>query len=80
MRRRFGFGFGVVVVVGFGVSWDERPRTHRWLEDYLGVCPRGDREAALVQSVARKWLVSAVARAMQPGCKVGTMLILVLDG
>jgi len=59
-----------------GLSWDGRPRVDRWLERYAGVRPEGEAHAALVRSVARKWLVSAVARAMEPGCKVDTMLIL----
>ena len=59
-----------------GLSWDGRPRIDGWLERYLGVRPREEAEGAVVRSVARKWLVSAVARAMQPGCKVDTMLIL----
>ena len=40
------------------------------------VRPTSGAHAGLVRSVARKWLVSCVARAMQPGCKVDTMLIL----
>jgi len=59
-----------------GLSWDGRPRVEQWLERFAAVRPRGEGEAALVQSVAKKWLVSAIARAMQPGCKVDTMLIL----
>ncbi len=58
------------------LAWDGRPRAERWLERYARVRPRSEKEAALVRSVAKKWLVSAVARAMQPGCKVDTMLIL----
>ena len=59
-----------------GLAWDGRPRIDRWLERHAEVHPRGEAHAALVRSVARKWLVSAVARAMLPGCKVDTMLIL----
>jgi putative DNA primase/helicase len=59
-----------------GLSWDGVPRVDRWLEDFASVRPTSGEHAGLVRSVARKWLVSCVARAMQPGCKVDTMLIL----
>ena len=59
-----------------GLSWDGVPRVDRWLEDFARVRPQSAEHARLVRSVARKWLVSCVARAMQPGCKVDTMLIL----
>ena len=59
-----------------GLSWDGCPRLALWLERFAAVRPRGEAEAALVRTVAQKWLVSAVARAMRPGCKVDTMLIL----
>jgi predicted P-loop ATPase len=58
------------------LSWDGRPRVELWLERFAAVRPPGEAEATLVRSVARKWLVSTVARAMQPGCKVDTILIL----
>jgi putative DNA primase/helicase len=58
------------------LSWDGTPRASRWLEDYAQVRPTSDAHAALVRTVARQWLVSCVARAMRPGCKVDTMLIL----
>jgi predicted P-loop ATPase len=59
-----------------GLTWDGTPRVHRWLEDYANVHPENAEHEALVRCVAKKWLVSAVARAMDPGCKVDTMLIL----
>jgi putative DNA primase/helicase len=59
-----------------GLSWDGVPRVHRWLEDYCAVVPRDEAHAALVRDMAKKWLVACVARAMRPGCKVDTMLIL----
>jgi putative DNA primase/helicase len=58
------------------LSWDGVPRVDRWLEDYCAVVPESTNHASLVRSVARKWLLSCVARAMTPGCKVDTMLIL----
>src|ERR1700722_7308204 len=59
-----------------GLSWDGQPRVDRWLEDYAAVAPVSEAHAEMVRSVARKWLVACVARAMKPGCKVDTMLIL----
>ena len=59
-----------------GLSWDGRPRVDRWLEDYASVVPASSAHAEMIRSVARKWLVACVARAMKPGCKVDTMLIL----
>jgi putative DNA primase/helicase len=54
-----------------GVSWDGVPRLDSWLTDYLGVRP-----TRYSSAVGRMFLISAVARAMQPGCKVDTMPIL----
>jgi putative DNA primase/helicase len=58
------------------LAWDGVPRVDRWLEDFCAVVPESDAQARLVRSVGRKWLISCVARAMKPGCKVDTMLIL----
>ena len=47
-----------------------------WLE-CAGVQMPDDEDAAkLVRTMGRKWLVSAVARILQPGCKVDSTLIL----
>jgi putative DNA primase/helicase len=59
-----------------GLTWDGVPRADTWLETFARVRPTSEAHAGLVRSVARKWLVSCVARAMDPGCKVDTMLIL----
>jgi putative DNA primase/helicase len=56
--------------------WDGVPRVDTWLETYAGVVPESPAHRALVRAVSRKWLVSCVARAKAPGCKVDTMLIL----
>lgn len=56
--------------------WDGAPRVDTWLEHFCGVTPSSPEHQQLVRAVARKWLISCVARAMQPGCKVDTMLIL----
>jgi putative DNA primase/helicase len=59
-----------------GLTWDGTPRVDRWLEDYCAVVPESEAHAGLIRDVARKWMVSCVARAMVPGSKVDTMLIL----
>lgn len=58
------------------LAWDGTPRVDTWLEDFCSVTPSSPEHQRLVQAVARKWLVSCVARATNPGCKVDTMLIL----
>jgi putative DNA primase/helicase len=54
-----------------GLQWDGLPRIDTWLIVYLGA-----EDKPFVRTVSRKFLVSAVARAMEPGCKVDTMLVL----
>ncbi|NNB91573.1 virulence-associated E family protein [Corallococcus exiguus] len=55
-----------------GLSWDGRPRIDTFLERYLGAT--GD--VTHLRTIGPKWLISAVARALRPGCKVDTVLIL----
>lgn len=45
--------------------------TECWLSHYLGAAPSPANTA-----FGRKWMIGAVARAFQPGCKVDTMLVL----
>ena len=53
-----------------GLRWDGQRRIDAWLQTYLNaqMVPPG---------VGRRWLLSAVRRALEPGCKVDTTLILV---
>lgn len=53
------------------LTWDQQPRISRWLTDYLGV-----EWSEYTSAVGRKWLISAIARVMNPGCQVDTCLIL----
>lgn len=55
-----------------GLRWDGEPRIHRLLGEILGA-PGSD----VNQRMIRAWFVSAVARAMQPGSKVDSALVLV---
>lgn len=52
------------------IDWDGAPRLHAMARDFLGA--DDDLSAELV----RKWMISAVARALNPGCKVDTALML----
>lgn len=54
-----------------GLEWDGSPRLRRFANDYLGCA--GDNYAPIV---SQRWLVSSVARGLNPGCKVDTMPIL----
>ncbi|MBR1760909.1 MAG: virulence-associated protein E [Schwartzia sp.] len=54
-----------------GLRWDGIPRLDTLLVDYLGAD-----NTPYVRAVTRKAFTAAVARAMEPGCKYDTMLIL----
>lgn len=51
--------------------WDGTPRLDTWLIDYLGT-----KDTAYTRAIGRKWMISAVARAIDPGCQADHMLIL----
>lgn len=54
-----------------GLKWDGVPRIERWTVTHLGAA-----DLAYNRAVGRCWLIGAVARVMQPGCKLDTALIL----
>lgn len=54
------------------LTWDESWRLEGWLAKYLGAT--GD--PRYLAAVGRRWLISAVARIMQPGCQVDHVLVL----
>ena len=53
------------------LTWDGTPRVDNFLPVYFR-----SRDSALTRAIGRCWLISAVARVFQPGCKVDTTLIL----
>lgn len=54
-----------------GLKWDRTPRVEKWLTYYAGV-----EDTPYARAVGKRWLISSVARALKPGCKVDTMPIL----
>ncbi|MBQ8133372.1 MAG: virulence-associated protein E [Lachnospiraceae bacterium] len=54
-----------------GLTWDGIPRLDTLFIDYLGA-----EDKPYTRAVTRKAFTAAVARAMEPGCKYDTMLIL----
>lgn len=54
-----------------GLKWDGVERIPRWLPLYFGA-----KDNAYTRAVGTMWMISAVVRAMRPGDKVDTMVIL----
>ncbi len=54
------------------LHWDRVERSTALLSGYLGV-----QDSPLVQEMGRAFLVGAVARVLEPGCKQDTMLVLI---
>ncbi|GGF29063.1 hypothetical protein GCM10011611_38920 [Aliidongia dinghuensis] len=54
-----------------GLAWDGLPRLDTWLIDRCGAD-----DTPYTRSIAAAWMISAVARAMRPGCKADCALIL----
>jgi hypothetical protein len=52
------------------MRWDGVKRLDEWLPHYMGT-----KDTAYTRAIGRKWLISAVARAMEPGCQADHMLI-----
>jgi hypothetical protein len=50
--------------------WDGIKRIDNWLPTYMGTL-----DTEYERAIGRKWLISAVARAMEPGCQADHMLI-----
>lgn len=59
-----------------GLRWDGTPRLDAVASEILHA-QGDDAERALAQRMCRLWLISAVARALEPGCQVDTSLVLV---
>ena len=57
-------------------AWDGTPRIGSWLLDYCGVESSDANPNEYAMAVGEKFLISAVARILEPGCKVDHMLVL----
>lgn len=57
-----------------GLTWDGKERLHRLLSAYFGA-----EETQYTATIGSRFLIGAVARAMQPGCKHRSVLVLVGD-
>jgi predicted P-loop ATPase len=55
------------------LKWDNKPRLDTWLTYYLGA---EEQNARYLKLVGSKWLIAAVKRVYQPGCKFDNVLIL----
>lgn len=53
------------------LEWDGTPRLEAFFVRYFGA-----EDTEYVRAVSSKWLLSAVARALNPGCKMDTVLVL----
>ncbi|WP_085584428.1 MULTISPECIES: VapE domain-containing protein [unclassified Pseudomonas] len=53
------------------LEWDRVPRLERWLTDVMGV-----KATDYSAKVGKRWMLSAVARVMKPGCKADSVMIL----
>jgi len=54
-----------------GLRWDGQPRVATWVVDYLGV-----ESTDYATAVGQAWLISAVARAMEPGCQADHIMVM----
>ncbi|MBB4287682.1 VapE domain-containing protein [Roseospira goensis] len=54
-----------------GLTWDGTPRLDTWLSTYVGA-----EDTRLTRAFGARWMISAVARIRQPGCKADHMLVL----
>lgn len=57
------------------LEWDGLNRIQSWLPFYMGAVV-GKYNARFVKAVGAAWLISAVARVFEPGCKADHLLIL----
>lgn len=55
------------------LKWDKMPRLDKWLTYYLGAEEQNEHYLKLVGS---KWMIAAVKRIYEPGCKFDNVLIL----
>lgn len=54
------------------LEWDGKPRLDNWLLTYM----RGKDDPDYLRAIGKAWLIAAVKRQMEPGCKFDNMLVL----
>ena len=60
-----------------GLCWDGKKRLDTWMTDYTGAVAGCSSEPEKLANIyGRKWFLSVVARAFEPGCKVDSVLVL----
>ena len=66
-----------------GLEWDGTPRLHRWIHETIfrpgivaGAIPEDYPLRDYYEVLSRRWAIGLVARAMEPGCKLDTCLVL----
>lgn len=59
-----------------GLDWDAVPRIETWLETYCGAEVDSESQKIAVPAMSKRWMISAVARAYEPGAKVDCTLVL----
>lgn len=55
------------------LEWDGKPRLHTWLRDYMGAT---EQRSDYLGAVGARWLISAVARILDPGCQADSAIVL----
>lgn len=58
------------------LAWDGAKRLDTFAEAYLGAAPEDEMQRVYLRAVSPKFFIGAVARVMQPGCKLDTAIIL----
>ena len=66
-----------------GLEWDGTPRLHQWIHETIfrpgivaGAVPEDYPLREYYEVLSRRWAIGLVARAMRPGCKLDTCLVL----
>lgn len=59
-----------------GLKWDGKVRCPHLFTGYIVGKAETDKERELLNAFGARWMISAVARVMQPGCKVDTLPVL----
>lgn len=59
-----------------GLVWDGTPRLGTWLEKHCGAEVETESQKIAVPAMSKRWMISAVKRAFDPGAKVDCTLVL----